>query len=121
MATMVTRGWRNPRGLRRYIIAGKPGAIRGSEQPEYGLAAIAEGRHDDFIREYAQNCVVFGKPIMLRIMHEFNGVYYPWSGYRNNNDPNLFIAAFRHIVDIFRRQNATNVTFMWSPNYYTTF
>lgn len=89
----------------------------GSEQPDYGHEAIINGHHDPFLIEFAQHCIQFGKPLILRLMHEFNGIYYPWSGYRNNNNPQLFIAAFRHIVDLFRQQGATNVSFMWSPNF----
>ncbi|MBF0100869.1 MAG: hypothetical protein HQK77_08185 [Desulfobacterales bacterium] len=89
----------------------------GPEQPDYSLQNISDGAHDTYIRQYAKDAFTFGKPVILRMMHEFNGVYYPWSGYRNNNDPSLYIKAFRHIVDIFKQEWANNVEFVWSPNF----
>ncbi|NIA09464.1 MAG: hypothetical protein GWP10_06995 [Nitrospiraceae bacterium] len=89
----------------------------GVNQPDYSLTAIINGNHDSYIHSYAQACRKYARPILLRIMHEFNGAYYPWAGINNNNDPKLFIQAFRHIVDIFREEGAKNVEFIWSPNY----
>lgn len=53
---------------------------------------------------------------MLRPMHEMNGTWYPWSGTTNGNSPAAFVAAWRRIHDIFKREGATNVTWVWSVN-----
>ena len=53
---------------------------------------------------------------MIRPMHEMNGKWYPWGGPVNGNSPAQFRAAWRRIHTIFRREGATNVTWVWSPN-----
>jgi beta-mannanase len=40
----------------------------------------------------------------------------PWGTDYNGNTPALFIAAWRHVVTLFRREKATNVRWAWSPN-----
>jgi beta-mannanase len=41
-----------------------------------------------------------------------------WSeqGNSNGNYPGDFVAAWRHVVDVFRDQGATNATWVWCPN-----
>ena len=46
-----------------------------------------------------------------------NGDYYPWSCTINGNNPERYVAAFRHVKDIFKEEGANNAKFMWSPNY----
>jgi endoglucanase len=36
---------------------------------------------------------------------------YPWSA----NSPKMYIAAYRHVVSIFRDEGVTNVRWVWSP------
>jgi hypothetical protein len=40
-----------------------------------------------------------------------NGAWYPWGG-----DPSAYVAAWRHYVNLFRADGASNVKFVWSPN-----
>jgi hypothetical protein len=86
-------------------------------QPEWDNTSIISGQHDVYIRRIADHVKDYGQPIIVRLMHEFNGAYYPWGGPSNNNDPSLFVRAFRHVVDLFRERGAANAEFMWSPNY----
>ncbi len=84
------------------------------EQPAYSLESIATGEHDAYIRTWAQSARAVGDPIVLRFAHEQStpvGVksWYPWQG-----DPEAYRAAFRHIVTLFREENADNVEFLWS-------
>ena len=46
--------------------------------------------------------------------HEPNGCWFPW-GYRHATAPS-FVAAWRHIVNVFRAQGAANVTWLWTVN-----
>lgn len=89
----------------------------GVTQADFSLDNIAGGAHDAYLRRYAAGVKAAGKPFIFRIMHEFNGNYYPWGGPNNGNDPQKFINAFRHIVGIFREVGANNAQFMWSPNF----
>jgi beta-mannanase len=45
-----------------------------------------------------------------------NGWWRPWSEQTNGNKPGDFAPAWRYVVDIFRREGATNVTWVWCPN-----
>jgi len=83
-------------------------------QPEYSLAGIASGAHDDYIRAWARGARLVGVPIILRFAHEQSTQpgtisWYPWQG-----DPEGYKAAFRHIVTLFRQEGAKNVQILWS-------
>ena len=43
-----------------------------------------------------------------------NGTWYSW-GYRHTS-PAVFVAAWRHIVTVFRAAGARNVTWLWTIN-----
>lgn len=88
----------------------------GSNQPQYGLARIAQGDFDAYITTWALAMKVLGAPVHLRPMHEMNGDWYPWSGVVNGNSPALYVQAWRRMHDIFRSVGASNVRFVWSPN-----
>jgi beta-mannanase len=45
-----------------------------------------------------------------------NGDWYPWSEVRNGNSAGQYVAAWRHVHDIFAAVGATNVSWVWSPN-----
>jgi hyaluronan synthase len=77
----------------------------------YNLAAIASGALDDEIDRWARDLRAFGKPVVLRPLQEFNGDWYPWSVDSGTNQPNQFVPAWRHIVDRFRADGASNVQF----------
>lgn len=88
---------------------------RGKNQPKYALRRIIAGKHDDYIREWARDAAGWGKPMYLRFAHEMNGDWYPWSPDINGNTSDEYVAAWRHVVDIFREEGATNVRWVWSP------
>lgn len=80
-----------------------------------GLKKIASGHFDLYIEKWARDARSFGKPLLLRLGHEMNDPYrYPW-GPQNNHFTD-FIAAWRHVVDLFKKAGAYNVQFVWSPH-----
>ncbi|WP_426060856.1 glycoside hydrolase family 26 protein [Hymenobacter sp. B1770] len=80
-----------------------------------GLKAIASGKYDAYLDKWAQDAKAYGKPFFLRFGHEMNDPYrYPWGP--QNNKPEDFIAAWRHVVGRFRAHNATNAVWVWSPH-----
>lgn len=85
-------------------------------QPAYRLASIIAGDHDDLIRNWAQGAARWGQPLGLRLGHEMNGYWYPWSESANGNKAGEFAEAWRHVHDLFTAQGATNVIWIWSPN-----
>ncbi len=76
------------------------------------LAEIADGSQDDYLVSYADAVRHYGHPVVLSFAPEMNGDWYSW-GYRNAS-PSDFVAAWRHIVDVFRTQRADNVTWLWT-------
>jgi len=81
--------------------------------PTYAsVPAIAAGVYDGYLRSYAASVRDFGEPVVLGFGHEVNGSWYPWS----RANPATFVAAWRHIVTLFRQQGARNVTWLWTIN-----
>jgi mannan endo-1,4-beta-mannosidase len=78
------------------------------------LAAIANGRYDDYLSSYADAVRAYGRPVILSFGHEMNGSWYSW-GYRHTS-PATFVAAWRQIVTVFRSERVDNVTWLWTVN-----
>ena len=53
---------------------------------------------------------------MLRFMHEMNGTWYPWAITTNGNTEATYIAAWRHVHDLFAEAGASNVSWVWTIN-----
>ena len=78
------------------------------------LAAIASGHYDAYLTSYAEAVRAYRYPVILGFGHEMNGSWYSW-GYRHSS-PAAFVAAWRHIVTLFRELGARNVTWLWTVN-----
>jgi hypothetical protein len=78
------------------------------------LASIAAGHSDAYLRAYAGAVVAFGHPVILSFGHEMNGSWYSWGA--GHASPATFVAAWRHIVRLFRAAGAANVTWLWTVN-----
>jgi hypothetical protein len=99
------------------VLAWEPGAYPPpASDPRYSLAAIASGRWDTFLRQYAVAAKAWGHPFFLRFASEMNGSWTQWSEQSNGNQPGQFVQAWRHVHDIFKAVGATNVTWVWCPN-----
>ena len=72
------------------------------------------GRYDGYLSAYAEAVRAYRHPVILSFGHEMNGDWYPW-GYRHTS-PAAFVAAWRHIVTLFRALGAQNVTWLWTVN-----
>jgi hypothetical protein len=84
-------------------------------QPDFTLGAIASGRYDSYIREFALKAKAWGHPFFLRFDWEMNGFWFPWGEGVNGNAPGQYVAAWRHVHDIFTQVGATNATWVWCP------
>jgi mannan endo-1,4-beta-mannosidase len=78
------------------------------------LASIAAGGSDAYLRSYADAIVAFGQPVILSFGHEMNGTWYSWGA--GHTPAATFVAAWRHVVRIFRAAGAANVTWLWTVN-----
>jgi hypothetical protein len=77
------------------------------------ISAIASGVYDDdYLRPFADAVRDFRHPVVIGFGQEMNATGYPW-GY-GRVPAATFIAAWRHLVTLFRQQGARNVTWMWT-------
>jgi hypothetical protein len=83
--------------------------------PEHAsIAGIAAGSYDDYLRTFADSVRRFGRPVVIGFGHEMNATWYSW-GYGHVRSA-TFVAAWRHIVTLFRDQGADNVVWLWTIN-----
>jgi mannan endo-1,4-beta-mannosidase len=78
------------------------------------LRDISAGKYDAYLRSYATAVRSYGRAVVIGFGHEMNGWWFSW-GYRHTS-PSVFVAAWRHIVRVFRQQGAYNVTWLWTIN-----
>ncbi|HEX5592387.1 MAG TPA: glycosyl hydrolase [Solirubrobacterales bacterium] len=84
-------------------------------EPDFQLGDVIEGRYDNFIRDFAEEARDWGHPFFLRFNWEMNGGWFPWSEQANGNSPGQYVAAWRHVHDVFAAVGATNATWVWCP------
>jgi mannan endo-1,4-beta-mannosidase len=78
------------------------------------VAGIAGGHYDKYLRSFAHSVRDFGGPVVIGFGHEMNATWYSW-GY-GHVPSSTFVAAWRHVVTVFRGQGADNVTWLWTIN-----
>jgi mannan endo-1,4-beta-mannosidase len=76
------------------------------------LARIAAGKYDSYLRGYAAAVRALGTPVGISFGHEMNGWWYPWGLPRT--PPATFVAAWRHMHDVFARAGASHVVWVWT-------
>ena len=83
--------------------------------PEHvSLAAIAGGQYDVYLNAYAAAVRSYRHAVIMSFGHEMNGYWYPWSN--RHSSATSFVAAWQHIVTVFRGAGADNVTWLWTVN-----
>jgi Glycosyl hydrolase family 26 len=85
-------------------------------EPDFQLSDVISGSYDSYIRSFAEEAKAWGHPFFLRFNWEMNGNWFPWSEGVNGNNPGEYVAAWRHVHDIFTAVGATNATWTWCPN-----
>jgi hypothetical protein len=76
------------------------------------VSKIAAGDYDAYLRSFAESVRRFGHPVVIGFGHEMNANWYSW-GY-GNLPPATFVAAWQHIVTVFRSAGVSNVTWLWT-------
>ncbi len=85
--------------------------LPGGSERTIPLRQITRGAWDSNFRDEARSAKEFPGEVMIRFAEEMNGNWYGWSG-----RPAAYVAAWRHVVSIFRQEGAQNVKWVWSPN-----
>lgn len=78
------------------------------------LRKVADGSEDSVLASYALELGTVQTPIVIDFNHEFNGPWFAW-GYKHVT-ASEFVAAWRHMVTVFRENGANNVLWAWNPN-----
>lgn len=76
------------------------------------LAGIVDGKYDSYLRSYAAEARRFKARIVVSFGHEMNATWFRW-GWTHTRS-RLFVAAWRHVVGVFRAEGAYNVTWLWT-------
>jgi mannan endo-1,4-beta-mannosidase len=76
------------------------------------LGAIAAGRYDRYLSQYATAVRTLGGPVGLSFANEMNVSWSPW-GYRHV-PPHVFVAAWRHVHQVFAAVGARKVIWIWT-------
>ena len=85
-------------------------------EPNFQLSDVINGTYDNYIRSFAIAAKNWGHPFFLRFNWEMNGNWFPWSEGVNGNKAGEYVAAWRHVHDIFTSVGATNASWVWCPN-----
>ncbi len=120
----VTRAWQHGR---MPMMTWESRPINSSNDsnvaPDYSLPKIIGGDFDAYLHQYAKDIVATGLPLALRLDHEMNGIWYPWSENDgagtsiNGNSPGDYVKMWRHVHDIFQQEGANDlVVWVWAPN-----
>jgi beta-mannanase len=76
---------------------------------------LLNGKYDRYIMEFALRLKKINKDVYMRFAHEMNGDWYPWSG--KDLGPEKYKAIYRYVFDIFRREGALNVKWVFAINW----
>ncbi len=79
------------------------------------LNQIVSGRFDTVIEQYATAVKEFACRVILSFGHEMNGWWYTWG--LPTTSPALYKAAWRHVFNIFKAADVTNVIWSWDPTH----
>ncbi len=113
---MYYSGWFVPFPVRFATTVANNGAVPlvQMDPDKVSVAGIASGRYDGYLSSYAEAVRAYRHPVIVSFGHEMNGIWSPW-GYRHTS-PTTFVAAWRHIVNVFRALGVPNVTWLWTIN-----
>jgi hypothetical protein len=113
---MFYSGWYVPFPMRFARSAASHGVVPlvQMDPDNISVAEIASGGYDAYLSSYAEAVRAYGDPVILSFGHEMNGSWYTWA--YQHTSPASFIAAWRHVVRLFRALGAKNVTWLWTVN-----
>ena len=81
-------------------------------QQGFLLRDIAAGAHDGYVVAAAREIARWDGPLFIRFAQEMNGTWYPWG--KHQNSPEEYVAAWRHVHELFEQHGAGHVTWVWN-------
>lgn len=95
------------------------------EDPLFTMEAFIRGDFDQDLKLWVEKAKTYPGPLILEFGPEVNGKWFPWNGFWNGagnktgygdpewpDGPEKFRDAYRHIVDLFRREGLAEVTWV---------
>ena len=106
-------GWGKAFPARVATAAAQGGAVMlvHMEPWHHSLAAIAAGGSDRYLRQFAGAVRHYGGHVIISFAPEADGRWYPWGWHHARAAQ--WVAAWRHVVTVFRQAGAINVTWLW--------
>jgi hypothetical protein len=80
------------------------------------LTDIASGKDDAYLRQSAELVKTWPGEVMIAVDPEMNVRHSVYGTSSASNTAAEFIAAWRHVVSVFRSQGVKNVLWVWAPN-----
>ncbi|MFC3994820.1 glycosyl hydrolase family 26 [Nocardiopsis sediminis] len=85
-------------------------AFERSGRPDLDYRDIIAGEYDDALTAQARGIADLGSPMFVTFDHEADAQ----KRYNRRGTPEEFVGAWRHIVDLYRRNGADNAVFVWN-------
>jgi hypothetical protein len=82
------------------------------------LAQIAAGAQDNYLKAWADALAAWNNPFLLRLFPEMNGTWESYTPGTRGQTAAQFLAAWKHVYNLFRAEGATQVMFVWNPTKY---
>jgi hypothetical protein len=93
----------------------------GADQPTHRLSAVIGGKYDASLRALVAQLKQVRAGTILRAMPEMNTPWHAWSGTVNNNSPNGFIRAWKHVRRVIRSaRGGSRIQLLWAPYAWST-
>ncbi len=99
------------------------------KEEKYSLIKIINGEFDKEIKQWAKDAKKDNIPLLIDFAVEMNGNWFSWSGVNYNNKtysdkkystgPEIYRDAYRHIINIFRDEDVSHVTWFFHPDIYS--
>lgn len=111
--TTYYSGWGVPFAARFAATAAQAGAavVVQMSPGSYSMADIAAGLGDGYLRQFAGQIRAYHQPVYLSFAAEPDTRAHPWGW--NHVAPAEWVAAWRHVVTVFRSQGAYNARWVW--------
>lgn len=110
--TLRSNGWMPMINVNPYYFKDCPA----SDKPLY--KAISEGQCDEFLHKSGRNLSQVKEPFFLLFAWEMNNKDLAWSVNSTGDKPQDFVAAWRHMHDVFVEEGAHSVIWVFAPNTY---
>lgn len=90
----------------------------------FTVTQIAQGQADAYMNSFCTKAKNYTYPFVFRFLWEFNGpwqdTYYGYSTSYAYSRPADYVAAWKRFHGICQQVGATNITWNWNPNWWTT-